>query len=130
MNKVLLIGKVESDPDFIVTKSQQPMCRFSVATNDDLKSDDAQATTRTQWHNIVLFGSAALECTKSLHREMIVYVEGSIHTREYHDITGVKNKITEVIPIIVRFLTNRENDTELLEIIHEETNEGCHCQRE
>jgi single-strand DNA-binding protein len=73
------------------------MCRFSIATDDawtDRGSGEKQE--RTEWHSIVVWDKLAEICNQYLTKGRLVYIEGSLQTREWDDKEGVKRKTTEV----------------------------------
>jgi single-strand DNA-binding protein len=79
------------------TSGGTPFCRFSMATDDawtDKGSGEKQE--RTEWHNVVVWDRLAEICNQYLTKGRMVYIEGSLQTREWDDKEGVKRKTTEV----------------------------------
>jgi single-strand DNA-binding protein len=97
VNKVILVGRLGRDPEMKYTTSGTPFCRFSMAT-DDSWTDKAsgERTERTEWHNIVVWDKLAEICNEYLTKGRLVYIEGSLQTREWDDKEGVKRKTTEI----------------------------------
>ena len=97
INKVILVGRLGRDPELKYTASGTPFCRFSMAT-DDSWTDKAsgERSERTEWHNIVVWDKLAEICNNYLTKGRLVYIEGSLQTREWDDKEGVKRKTTEV----------------------------------
>lgn len=52
VNKVILIGRVGKDAEIKYTASGNPVCRFSVATNETWKDKAGNAEQHTEWHSI------------------------------------------------------------------------------
>src|SRR5499427_2447318 len=97
VNKVILVGRLGKDPELKYTASGTPFCRFSIATSDvwnDKASGERQE--KTEWHNIVVWDRLAEICNQYLTKGRLVYIEGSLQTREWDDKEGVKRKTTEV----------------------------------
>jgi len=97
INKVILVGRLGRDPEMKYTTGGTPFCRFSMATDDawtDKGSGEKQE--RTEWHNIVVWDRLAEICNQYLTKGRMVYIEGSLQTREWDDKEGVKRKTTEV----------------------------------
>src|SRR4029077_8807630 len=97
VNKVILVGRLGRDPELKYTASGVPFCRFSMATEDvwnDKGSGERQE--RTEWHNIVAWDRLAEICNQYLTKGRLVYIEGSLQTREWDDQEGNKRKITEI----------------------------------
>jgi single-strand DNA-binding protein len=97
INKVILVGRLGRDPEMKYTASGTPFCRFSIAT-DEGWTDKAsgEKTERTEWHNIVVWDKLAEICNNYLAKGRMVYIEGSLQTREWDDQEGNKRKTTEV----------------------------------
>ena len=55
-----------------------------------------ERTERTEWHNIVVWDKLAEICNNYLAKGRMVYIEGSLQTREWDDQDGNKRKTTEV----------------------------------
>jgi len=97
VNKVILIGRLGRDPELKYTGTGTPFCRFSMATDDswtDKASGERQE--RTEWHNIVVWDKLAEICNEYLRKGRLVYIEGSLQTREWDDQDGNKRKTTEI----------------------------------
>jgi len=97
VNKVILVGRLGRDPELKYTASGTPFCRFSLATDDtwnDKGSGERQE--RTEWHSIVAWDRLAEICNQYLTKGKLVYIEGSLQTREWDDQDGNKRKTTEI----------------------------------
>ena len=97
VNKVILIGRLGKDPELKYTASGTPFCRFSMAT-DDVWNDKAsgERQEKTEWHNIVVWDRLAEICNQYLTKGRLVYIEGSLQTREWDDQEGNKRRTTEI----------------------------------
>src|SRR3989449_9654495 len=97
VNKVILVGRLGRDPELKYTASGVPFCRFSMAT-DDTWNDKAsgERQERTEWHNIVAWDRLAEICNQYLTKGRLIYIEGSLQTREWDDQDGNKRRTTEV----------------------------------
>jgi len=97
INKVILVGRLGRDPELKYTASGTPFCRFSMATDDSwTDKGSGERSERTEWHNIVVWDKLAEICNNYLTKGRLVYIEGSLQTREWDDKEGVKRKTTEV----------------------------------
>jgi len=97
VNKVILVGRLGRDPELKYTASGTPFCRFSIAT-DDVWNDkgSGERQERTEWHSIVAWDRLAEICNQYLTKGKLVYIEGSLQTREWDDQEGNKRKTTEI----------------------------------
>jgi len=97
INKVILVGRLGRDPELKYTASGTPFCRFSMATDDSwTDKGSGERSERTEWHNIVVWDKLAEICNNYLTKGRMVYIEGSLQTREWDDKEGVKRKTTEI----------------------------------
>lgn len=95
MNRVTLFGRLGADPDFRVTQSGMPLLRMRVATNDAYYDKDHKLVERTDWHDVVLFGSRAEGLSRILTKGEPVFVYGSIRYSTYEK-DGVTRTKAEV----------------------------------
>jgi single-strand DNA-binding protein len=112
VNKVILIGRLGKDPELKYTASGVPFCRFSLATDDvwnDKTSGERQE--RTEWHNIVVWDRLAEVCNQYLTKGRLVYIEGSLQTREWDDQEGNKRRTTEIRARDMVMLSNAPEGT-------------------
>lgn len=96
LNKVMLIGNLGRDPELKVTPSGQALARFSVATTETWKNPQGEKQSKTEWHNIVVWGKQAEVAEKYLRKGRQVLIEGRIQYREYTDQAGVKKTACEI----------------------------------
>jgi single-strand DNA-binding protein len=98
VNKVILIGRLGRDPELKYTGTGTPFCRFSIATDDSwTDKNSGERQERTEWHSIVVWNKLAEICNEYLRKGRLVYIEGSLQTREWDDQDGNKRKTTEVV---------------------------------
>ena len=96
LNKVTLLGRIGADPEIKYTQSGQPVCTLNVATNQVWKDEAGVLQTKTDWHRVVAWGKLAEACHEYLKKGSKLYLEGSLHTRQYDDKDGQKRYITEI----------------------------------
>src|SRR6516162_3536392 len=97
VNKVILVGRLGKDPELKYTASGTPFCRFSMAADESWNDKGTgERQERTEWHNIVVWDRLAEICNQYLTKGKLVYIEGSLQTREWDDQEGNKRKTTEV----------------------------------
>ena len=97
INKVILVGRLGRDPELKYTASGTPFCRFSMATDEGwTDKGTGEKTERTEWHNIVVWDKLAEICNNYLTKGRLVYIEGSLQTREWDDQDGNKRRTTEI----------------------------------
>lgn len=105
LNKVQLIGRLGTDPDYRCTKSSgTPVATFSLATSERRKEKDGEVKEFTEWHNIVTWKTLAETCHNYLTKGKLVFIEGKIRLRKYQDKSGQDRYITEIVADQVKFL--------------------------
>ncbi len=91
INKVTLIGRLGRDPELKYTAGGTAYCRFSMATDDSwTDKNTGERQERTEWHNVVAWERLAEICGQYLAKGRLVYIEGSIQSRQWEDQDGNK----------------------------------------
>lgn len=108
VNKVIVIGRLGTDPEVKTVTSGQTVCRLSVATSENWTDREGQKQERTEWHRIVVWGRMAEVCGQHLAKGRQVYVEGKLQTRSWEDPQGQKKYTTEIVANSVQFLGANE----------------------
>ena len=104
VNKVLIIGRLGTDPEVKAVSPTQNVARLSVATSETWNDREGQKQERTEWHRVVVWGKLAEICGKYLSKGRQVYVEGRLQTRSWEDQQGQKRYTTEIVANNVQFL--------------------------
>ncbi len=104
VNKVILLGRLGSDPELRYTQNRTAVCTLKLATNERRKSADGEWAEHTEWHNVVAFGKTAENCNNFLKKGRTVYIDGKIQTRKYQDSDGKDKYWTEIIANTVQFI--------------------------
>ncbi len=111
VNKVLLIGRLGSDPVSRETPSGVALTRFSVATSVRRKAQEnssgssaEDARESTVWHRVVAWGKEGEVCARFLKKGAPVFVEGRIRQNRYTSKDGQLRNDLEVHADRVSFL--------------------------
>ena len=80
LNKVMLIGWVDGQPEVRHTPTGRPVATFSLATSRSWTSSEGEHHEETEWFNIVAWGNLAEICEKRVGHDEHVYVEGRLQT--------------------------------------------------
>ncbi|MBI4911314.1 MAG: single-stranded DNA-binding protein [Acidobacteria bacterium] len=96
LNKVMLIGNLGRDPELKVTAQGTPVARFSLATTETWRNAQGEKQSKTEWHNVVIWGKQAETAEKFLRKGKQIMVEGKIQYREYTDQAGVKKTACDI----------------------------------
>lgn len=96
MNKVILFGRVKEDPTSHGT-GKTMNAKFTVITSEHWKNPTTgQTGTKTDFHNIVVWGFRAQSVIDNVKAGSLVALEGKQRTRSY-EVDGQKKWVTEVV---------------------------------
>jgi len=110
INKVILIGRLGSDPEVRYTPSGVAVANFNIATSEEWKDKDSgEKRERTEWHRIVAWRRLGEICGEYLSKGKQVYIEGRLQTRDWEDRDGNKRYTTEIVANDVQFLGARDS---------------------
>ena len=111
VNKAILIGRLGADPEVKFLPSGSAVANFNIATDDSwTDKGTGQKQERTDWHRIVAYGRTAEIAGQYLKKGREVYIEGSIHTREWNDKDGNRRYTTEIKAQTLQFLAGGRQD--------------------
>lgn len=111
INKVILVGRLGSDPESRVTNTGNNVATISLATSERYKDKAGEWAERTEWHRVVCWNTLADLAVKYLRKGRQVYVEGRIQTRSWETDAGEKKYSTEIIASNLTFLdSGRESE--------------------
>ncbi len=96
VNKVILVGNVGKDPEVKYLENGTAYARFTLATNETYKDKTGNKTTKTEWHNIVLWRGLAEVAEKYVKKGNPLYIEGKITNRSYEQ-DGITKYFTEIV---------------------------------
>ena len=108
VNKAILIGRLGKDPEIRYTQSQTAVANFSLATGERRRDQSGNWVEHTEWHNVVVFGKTAENCSNFLKKGREVYIEGRIQTRKWQDKEGKDRWTTEIVANTVQFLGGKD----------------------
>lgn len=98
LNKVILVGRLTSDPQLRNIPSGQSVCSFGLATNriwTDRKTGEKQK--KVEYHNIILWRRLAEIASQYLTKGGLVLIEGRLQTRSWEDPSGNRRTKTEIV---------------------------------
>jgi single-strand DNA-binding protein len=98
LNKVMIIGRLGTDPDMRHTASGSPVATFRVAVSRQWRDSSGETREETEWFNIVTWNKLAEICNQYLGKNVRVYIEGRLQTRSWEDQqSGQTRYKTEVV---------------------------------
>ena len=109
VNKVILVGRLGRDPELKYTPSGAPVAKFSLATDESFKDKTGEKQEHTEWHNIVAWNKLAEICGEYLTKGKLVFIEGSIRSRQWQDQSGNKRTSYEIIANQMQMLGSKSD---------------------
>jgi single-strand DNA-binding protein len=109
LNKVMIIGRLGTDPEMRYTASGNPVTTFRVAASRQWKDSSGEFREETEWFSIVTWNKLAEICHQHLNKNMRVYLEGRLQTRSWEDQqSGQTRYKTEVVANDMIILDTRD----------------------
>ena len=97
MNKAMIIGFVEREPEMRHTAEGQAVTSFGVSTSRCWTTNSGQSRESTEWFHLVAWGRLAELASRRLRRDQRIYAEGHIQTRSWEDAEGQRRFLTEFV---------------------------------
>lgn len=116
MNKIIAIGRLVRDPELRYTKSNKPVCTFTLAIDRQMSRDKREQAEANGWptadfHRVNVWGQTAEHCNRYLSKGSQCAVVGSIQTGSYKNKDGKTVYTTEILAENVEFLSKASNDS-------------------
>lgn len=111
LNKIVLQGRLCSDPELRHTQSGAAVSSFTLAVDRDFKSHSGER--ETDFVNCTAWKSVAEFTARYLSRGRLAIVEGRLQSRRYTDKDGNKRRTAEVIAENVYFGDSKRDSDHL-----------------
>lgn len=99
VNKVILVGRLGSDPETRSFQNGGKVCNLRIATNETWKDrNTGERKERTEYHSVAIFSEGLVGVAERyLRKGSSVYIEGQLRTRKWQDQSGADRYSTEVV---------------------------------
>lgn len=104
LNKVILGGRLTSDPELKQTTSGISVCSFSVAVNRRVSGEGEQ---KVDFINCQAWRQTAEFLSRYFRKGSSLCIVGNIQTRSYTDKDGIKRNVTEVVAEEINFVDSK-----------------------
>ena len=108
LNKIILMGRLCSNPELRRTGSGTAVTSFSLACDRDFKSQSGDK--ETDFIEVVAWKNTAEFVSKYFSKGRMAVVEGRLQLRDWTDKDGNKRRSAEVVADSVYFADNRRPD--------------------
>lgn len=115
-NKIILVGRLGTDPDRKTFQNGSSVVNFSIATSKSWK-DKASGEWKeyTTWHRVIVAGVTGDYVERNLRKGDLIVVEGEQDNRSYQDQNGETKYISEVKVgfggSITRLVANKDKES-------------------
>ena len=110
LNKIIIMGRLTSDPTLRHTQQGTSVASFTLAVDRDLKGKDGEKAT--DFIDIVAWRNTADFVSKYFTKGRMAVVEGRLQIREWTDKNGDKRRTAEVISDNVYFGDSKKDGGE------------------
>lgn len=108
INKVILVGNVGADPEVRSLESGVKTARVRIATTERFYNRQTNETSeQTEWHTVIFWRGLADVVDKYVRKGSQIYVEGSIHYRDWQGNDGQRHFVTEITASELKLLGRR-----------------------
>ncbi|MBQ5700830.1 MAG: single-stranded DNA-binding protein [Alistipes sp.] len=112
INKVILVGNVGADPEIRTLESGVKTARVRLATSERIFNRQTnESSEQTEWHTIIMWRGLADIVDKYVRKGSQIYVEGSIHYRDWQGSDGQRHFTTEITASELKLLGRRADGT-------------------
>lgn len=108
-NKIILVGNLGRDPELRYSTGGEPICSFTMATNERRKDKSGELQDITTWFRITLFGKQAELASQYLTKGRPVYIEGKLRQDTWTDRDGKERTTLDVRATEMQFIGSRED---------------------
>ena len=112
VNKVILVGLLGRDPETRYIPNGDAITNFSLATDEQWRDRNGERQTRTEWHNVSLYGKLGEIANQYLRKGSQVFIEGKIQSRKYTDKDGIERMAYNIIGNEMKMLGNRNDGSD------------------
>ncbi|PIT61628.1 single-stranded DNA-binding protein [Snodgrassella alvi] len=109
VNKVILVGRLGRDPETRYMPNGEAITNFSLATDEQWRDRNGERQTRTEWHNVSLYGKLGEIAGQYLRKSSQVFIEGKIQSRKYTGKDGIERTAYDIIGSEMKMLGNRND---------------------
>lgn len=94
LNKVILVGHLTGEPELKQTQSGISVTSFSIGVARKYQKGEE---SKSDFFKIVAWRNTAEFISRYFHKGSPICICGSIETRQYTDVGGVKHTVTEIV---------------------------------
>jgi single-strand DNA-binding protein len=106
MNRVIISGRMTSDPELRYLASGTGVAHFTVATNERRDESAPLPMERQDYVPVIVWDRLGTVCGEVLSKGTQILIEGRLQTRQWDDDRGNRHWKTEVVATTVEVLSS------------------------
>ena len=111
VNKVILIGRVGTDPEVRMFENGGKIARLRLATSERIFNPATQQQMEhTEWHTLIFRRGLASVVEMYVKKGTQIYVEGRIRSRQWEDASKVQHTSVEIYVDDMRMMGGRPRE--------------------
>lgn len=107
INRVVLVGRLTSDPELRALPSGTNVCGLRIACNAARKNLEGDYTEKPNFFNVSVFGAVGESVHRYMSRGRRVAIDGRLDWREWETPEGTKRQAVDIVAESVQFLDGR-----------------------
>jgi single-strand DNA-binding protein len=107
INRVVLVGRLTSDPELRALPSGSSVCGLRVACNTTRKNSDGEYMEKPNFFTVSAFGALGESVHRYMSRGRRVAIDGRLDWREWETADGAKRQAVDIVAESVQFLDGR-----------------------
>lgn len=111
INRVVLVGRLTSDPELRALPSGSTVCSLRVACNGIRKNAEGDYTEKPNFFSVSVFGPAGESVHRYMSRGRRVAIDGRLDWREWETPEGAKRQTVDIVAESVQFLDGRGDNS-------------------
>ena len=112
INRVVLVGRLTSDPELRALPSGASVCGLRLACNTTRKNLDGDYTEKPNFFNVSVFGATGESVHRYMSRGRRVAIDGRLAWREWETSDGQKRQAVSIVADTVQFLDSPRDRSE------------------
>jgi len=109
----MVIGYLSKAPEMRFTPNGTSAANSSIACDRSWKTADGQKHSKTEWFNVVAWGSLAEIAKEYLEKGSLVYFEGRLQSRTKQDKEGQNQRSFEIVARDLLLLSNQHKQDQM-----------------
>ncbi len=109
LNKVMLMGRLGSDPEIRTLESGATVATVNLATSETYTDKNGEKQEVTEWHRLEFWDPQSKLVQKYCKKGDLLFVEGKIKTDSWTDKDGQQRKTTKIRVLSMQFMPKSSN---------------------